>query len=316
MNVAHLHILLNHFPTIGTVIGIGLFLVALVGKNDDLKRASFGVFFVMALLALPAYLSGKAAEATIEDFPGVSAALIETHEDAALLAFMFMEVTGVVAWLGLWQFRRISRLARWNVPAVLLLSIVTLGLMTRAATMGGEIRHPEIRAGQETTATEGAAGSERGWLTSASLASFVNDRTWVWPASETLHFLGLGLLFGVVLFVNLRMLGMTKSVSFAALHRLLPWGILGFGINAITGMLFFLAAPGQYTQNAAFYWKVGLMLLAGINVLYLTVFDEAWAVGPDDDAPLTAKMVAASAIFLWVGVIYCGRMLPFIGNAF
>ncbi len=97
---------------------------------------------------------------------------------------------------------------------------------------------------------------------------------------------------------------------------MLPLGILGFAINSMTGMLFFIATPGQYTQNVAFFWKIVLVMLAGVNLLYLTMFDEPWALGPGDDAPLTSKVIAASAIFLWIGVIYCGRMLPFIGNSF
>jgi uncharacterized membrane protein len=308
MNLAHLHLLLNHIPTIGTVIGLGLLLVALAGKNDDLKRVSLGMFFVIALLSLPVYMTGNAAEAVIKGRPGVSEALMETHRDSALPALVFMEITGLAAWLALWQFRRLSRPARWTLPAVLLLSIVTLGLMAIAADIGGEIRHPEIGSGEETVGS--------GWIKSASIASFVVGRPWVWPASETLHFIGLALLLGIVLLVNLRMLGIAKSVSFEVLHRLLPLGVLGFGINAITGMLFFIAAPEQYTKNVAFYWKIVLMMLAGVNILYLTVFDEPWALGPGDEAPLTAKVVAASAIFLWVGVMYCGRMLPFIGNSF
>jgi len=59
----------------------------------------------------------------------------------------------------------------------------------------------------------------------------------------------------VVLAVDLRMLGFMKSVSFATLHRLLPWGILGFGINVLTGMLFFVGAPEQYTTNTSFQWR-------------------------------------------------------------
>ena len=190
--------------------------------------------------------------------------------------------------------------------ALELLSVVTLVLMARAADIGGDIRHPEIASG--------TVGSE--WIKSASIASFVLGRPWVWPASETLHFIGLALLLGVVLVVNLRMLGIGKNLPFAALHRMLPLGILGFGINSMTGMLFFIATPGQYTQNVAFFWKIVLVMLAGVNLLYLTMFDEPWALGPGDDAPLTSKVIAASAIFLWVGVIYCGRMLPFIGNSF
>ena len=63
-------------------------------------------------------------------------------------------------------------------------------------------------------------------------------------------------------------------------------------------------------------WKMVLMLLAGINTLYFTIFDEPWTIGKDEDAPFTAKLVAATALILVVGVLYCGRMLPFIGNAF
>jgi uncharacterized membrane protein len=315
MNLAHLHLLLNHFPIVGTVIGLGLFLLSLVRKNDDLKRASLGVFCLIALLAIPVYQSGRAAEDIVEDSPGVSEVLIETHQDAALLAMVFMEITGAFAWLGLWQFRRMSRAGRWNSPAVLLFSVITVALMANAATLGGEIRHEEIRASQEVAATEAAATAEPALLTAAAVASFVNENPWVWSTAETVHFIGLCFLFGAVSLVNLRMLGMMKNVSFVPLH-LLPLGLVGFAVNVFTGMLFFIATPGQYTENVAFYWKMVFMLIGGINILYLMMFDEAWAVGPGDDAPVTAKVVAGSTIFMWTGVIYFGRMLPFLGNSF
>ena len=139
---------------------------------------------------------------------------------------------------------------------------------------------------------------------------------WGWPASETVHFIGLSLLFGVVLLVDLRILGVLKGVSFASLHRLLPLAALGFGVNVVTGMLFFVGIPGQYIHNVSFYWKMVLVMLAGVNALYFTVLEEPWVLGPKEDAPLTAKIAAASAMVLWVGVLYCGSMLPFLGNAF
>jgi hypothetical protein len=74
---------------------------------------------------------------------------------------------------------------------------------------------------------------------------------WVWPASETLHFIGLALLVGIVGTIDLRMLGMAKNMPFRPLHRLLPWAIAGFGINLITGILFFAGDPFQYIHNLA-----------------------------------------------------------------
>ena len=308
MDFPHLHLLLNHFPTVGMIIGGGLFLLSLIGKSDDLKRASLIILLAIALIAIPTYMSGNGAQDAIKALPGVSKSLMETHEGAALEAMLFMEVTGALAWLGLWQLRRLSHIPRWNLACILVLTLVTFGLMARAANIGGEIRHAEIRAGQETVTPEGDLARRVGMV--------VTDKQWMWPTCETMHFIGLSLLLGVVLLVDLRVLGVIKGVSFASLHRLLPWAAFGFGVNVITGMLFFVGIPGQYIHNKAFYYKIALVMLAGANALYFTLLEEPWALGRGEDAPLTAKIAAASAMVLWVGVMYYGSMLPFLGNSF
>ena len=308
MDLTHIHLLLNHFPTIGSIIGGGLFVLALVTDSDELKRASLVVLLGIALISLPTYMSGSGAQERLKTDPGVSQSLVETHEGAAFEAIGFMELTGAFAWLGLWQIRRLARIPKWNLALILVLTLVTLGLMTRAANIGGEIRHAEIRAGDGSVTPEGALARRVG--------TFVTETPWMWPTCETLHFIGLTLLLGVVLLVDLRVLGVLKGVSFPSLHRLLPWAAFGFGVNVITGMLFFVGMPVQYTGNPAFYWKVALVMLAGLNAVYFTVLEEPWELGPGDDAPLTAKIAAASAMILWVGVMYFGSMLPFLGNAF
>ena len=156
------------------------------------------------------------------------------------------------------------------------------------------------------------------WLATTQLSHFVTDKFWVWPACETLHFIGLSLLIGVIGAMDLRMLGVAKRVPFGPLYRLLPWGIAGFVINLITGILFYIGAPFQYVHNIAFQFKMLFILLAGANVLifYLTVSQRVEALVPGDDAPLEAKIIAGASLFLWIGVLYWGRMLPFIGEAF
>jgi len=316
LNLAHVHLLLNHFPTIGFGIAFALFLIGLIGNNEDLKRTSLVVFFLIAALAIPTYLSGSAALETLcparECPPGVSMATVRAHEDAALWGFAFIELTGFIAWLGIWQFRLISRTPTWNVVAVLVCSILAFVVIARAANIGGGIRHPEIENPSEQAAA--AAGTDQGFA--RSLGLYVTGHTWVWPSSETLHFVGLSILFTVVLLVDLRILGVAKSLSFTALYQLLPLGMLGFGLNLVTGMVFFVAAPEQYTKNPVFYWKILFVVMGALNVLYFMLIEEPWTVGSGDDAPLTAKVMAASAIFLWIGVLFFGHMLPFLGNAF
>jgi hypothetical protein len=146
---------------------------------------------------------------------------------------------------------------------------------------------------------------------------YMVNSPWAWPAAETVHFLGLSLSFGVLLAVNLRILGVMRRVPFADVHRLLPWGMLGFGANLITGMLFFIGQPRQYIDSAPFYWKVVFLMIAGSNFLYLTVFKKAWTADADGwDASLADKAMAVSSLFAWLAVLYGGRMLPFIGHAF
>jgi hypothetical protein len=315
LTLPHLHLLLNHVPTVGTAIAIALLVLTLARKHDAIRRVSLELFCMVALVTLPAYLSGVGTQLRLEQqLPEVSVSLMQRHHDAAVGASFLMLLTGGFAWLGLWQFRRISRQTPFNVGAVLLLSMLTLVAMARTATMGGEIRHPEILL-EAAAAGEAVEAAPGGLLTAGSIAALVNERVWLWPAMETLHFIGLWLLFGVIVLVNVRMLGMLTHTSYAALHRLLPWAALGLGINIVTGMMFVIANPGQYASGT-FYWKIGLLVLAGVNLIYLTVFDGPWEVRAGDRAPLRVKAMSASAIVLWIGVMYFGRMLPFLGDAF
>src|SRR5882672_1882448 len=128
VNFVHLHLLLNHVPTVGTIIALGLLLLAFAKKSGELQRASLALFFAIALVSLPTFMTGYSAQKAIKGRPGVSASQIEHHQSAALLALIFMEATGVVAWFGLWQARKPSSPRSWNAPVVLLLSAVTVAL--------------------------------------------------------------------------------------------------------------------------------------------------------------------------------------------
>ncbi len=156
------------------------------------------------------------------------------------------------------------------------------------------------------------------WLEATQLAWFINHTDWVWAICETLHFIGMALLIGCVGILDLRMLGVGKRLPVGPLHRLIPYGIAGFVLNVVTGAVFFIAIPHQYITNVAFIAKMALILIAGINVLvfYGTVYRSAEALGPGDDAPFKAKVAALVSITAWFGVMYFGRMLPFIGDAF
>ena len=113
----------------------------------------------MALITIPTYVTGNAAQIHLQDRGEVSdgttegmvtLSLIETHEGAAFLALAFMEVTGALAWLALWRFRRTPNVSPGMTVCFSSLSLATLGLMAQAANVGGDINHPEIRGDSRT----------------------------------------------------------------------------------------------------------------------------------------------------------------------
>src|SRR5690606_6335904 len=140
----HWHIVLNHFPSIGTLIALALFLAAAYWRSEDLRRASLVLFVVMALLAIPTFITGHASKVLIGCSPGVSAAAIAAHEDAALWAFCLVGLTGALSWFALWQYRRYSRPAGWTLWGVLLFAVLAMLAITRAGRLGGHVNHPEI----------------------------------------------------------------------------------------------------------------------------------------------------------------------------
>ena len=312
-DLAHLHLLLNHVPTIGTVVGLGLLLLSFVRRNVHLKKVSFEVIFLVALATLPAYISGNAAAEALAADQTISTSAIARHNDAALGSFVLVQFAGFFAWLALWRMRRMGRMTAGVTYTVLSLTVLSISAASHTANLGGEIRHPEIVGGQY----DGLLGkSGQALVSAAGIREYALHHPYVWPACETLHFLGMSLMFGVLMVTNLRLLGWLRGMSFESVHRLLPFGLMGFAVNFGTGMFFFVAASEQYTQNVSFHWKMLMMLLAGVNYLVLTVYDETWTLPATDDAPLLGKVLGASALVLTIGVMYFGRMLPFIGDAF
>ncbi|MEO7963969.1 MAG: DUF2231 domain-containing protein [Gemmatimonadaceae bacterium] len=158
-SIAHLHLLLNHLPIIVTGLGLLLLGVALLKRRDDLARMALVFFVGGALSALPTYLTGEPAEETVEDLPGVTKALIERHEDAALVAAIIVGALGAYALWALWRYRRPSALPAWVVRVALVAALVGSGAMAWTGLLGGEVRHTEVRSDFVLPAHDGDSGA-------------------------------------------------------------------------------------------------------------------------------------------------------------
>lgn len=152
------------------------------------------------------------------------------------------------------------------------------------------------------------------WMENTAVARFILESMWMFPALETLHFLGLILLIGSIYVVDLRFLGVAKDVSLQAVLRYIPIAAVGFGINLVTGSLFLFADPFRYFYNLAFQIKMAAVLLAGLNVLWFKYAIEADLVSDNQLAEpgATARLIAVLSMVLWATVIICGRMIPYV----
>ncbi len=145
VNVAHLHLVLNHFPIIGVILVLPWLAFALLLKNISILRASLITLVAISLITIPVYLSGEGAEDIVEKLPGVSETYIESHEEMAVFALSLTLATGFIAFITLVLSIKGSEKNRTFGFITLVLSLITAGVLVLTANYGGKIRHTEIR---------------------------------------------------------------------------------------------------------------------------------------------------------------------------
>lgn len=154
------------------------------------------------------------------------------------------------------------------------------------------------------------------WMETTWINSLALDYAWTWPILETLHFIGMSLLIGSILVMDLRLLGVQRVIPTVTVHQLLPMAFIGFGINLLTGIVFAFGDPHRYFVNISFQIKMVLILLAGLNaLLYALKVAPSVSHGPQSgETPPLAKAVGGASLVLWIGVICFGRLIPYLGT--
>jgi Family of unknown function (DUF6644) len=149
------------------------------------------------------------------------------------------------------------------------------------------------------------------WLHDSWLGEYARHTFWVFTTGLVIHFIGLCLLLGAMLVVDLRLLDLLKGVAIRAVTALLPLAIVGFCLNLLTGFVFFCFDPFGYWQNPAFRTKMVLVLIAGLNALFVhvTAREVLASKDPDQRTGALLKLNAAGSLLIWFSVILFGRMI-------
>ena len=154
------------------------------------------------------------------------------------------------------------------------------------------------------------------WLQSTWINGVVMGYAWSWPSLETVHFIALCFLIGALLIMDLRLIGFQSVIPLRAVHRLMPVAIVAFTFSLLSGIGFLFGDPNLYFINPAFWIKMGLVALAGLNFLvyYFKVEPALVALGPSEPTPPLAKTVGVASLVFWFGVLTFGRLLPYLGT--
>lgn len=150
------------------------------------------------------------------------------------------------------------------------------------------------------------------WLRTSALGEAMRNSAGLFPTCESLHFVGLSLLLGAMLVVDLRILGAFREATYQSVLKLVPLAVIGFAVNLVTGVCLIAANPSLYFTNPAFQLKLVLIGIAGANALWFTLAEQRMiaALPRDAAAPPMARVLAAASLTIWIMVLGLGRMLP------
>jgi hypothetical protein len=157
------------------------------------------------------------------------------------------------------------------------------------------------------------AAGPLGALETSALGEAMRQWLWLYPAVETVHIVGIGLLFGSIAVLDLRLLGVSRSIPVRRLAaHVLPWTAASFLLIVPSGLMMFTAHASEFVQSGVFVLKMLLIVAAGLNaaLFHTTVFrrGDAWDTGA---TPAAARGFAVASLLLWIAVIACGRLLAY-----
>jgi hypothetical protein len=150
------------------------------------------------------------------------------------------------------------------------------------------------------------------WMEVSAVGHFMRESMWAWSMAEVAHFIGLLLLLGSLLVIDLRLLRVLPDLSLQAALRFLPLTLIGFAINFTTGVLFFFGDPTHYYSNIAFRVKMLFVVLAGLNAVWFKIASADEMATGRSEAGGQLKAIGALSLILWIGVIFMGRFIPYV----
>lgn len=146
MDQAHIHLLITHLPIFGSILGAIVLSYGIWTKSNSTLGAAYIVLIISSIGAGIAYLTGEAAEETVENIAEISKNSIDQHEDFAVIALVALIILGITALIGLFFPFKNAVLSKKIATVVLFIALISFGLVAWTGYLGGQIRHTELNS--------------------------------------------------------------------------------------------------------------------------------------------------------------------------
>lgn len=161
MNAAHYHLLINHVPILATFFSIAILLWGIAAKSEAIKKVALVGFVVAGVFAIAAFQTGESAEDIVEDLPGVTHEMIESHEESADTAWWLTILLGVGGLAGLFMTSKSTKGINKYLWILLAYSLVAAASLGYTAYEGGQIRHTELRESSSAATSQVQSGDQQ-----------------------------------------------------------------------------------------------------------------------------------------------------------
>ena len=163
MNDAHLHLVVNHFPIIGSILGLGVLIAGMFLKNNSVKNTGFFLLIIAAIFAFASMATGDGAEEMVEDMPSIGKQIIHEHEELAEKFALVIYATGIFSVFSLFTSYKKNKFEKIGPYITVIFALIAALLATYVGNSGGEIRHTEIRENNTTSDSKNGNNNHSGY---------------------------------------------------------------------------------------------------------------------------------------------------------
>ena len=152
------------------------------------------------------------------------------------------------------------------------------------------------------------------WMESTAYSEWIVAGLVGWPLMLSMHAVGLAIVVGIVLVLNLRMLGLFRPIPYVAISDLMTYAWIGIALNIFSGFSLFMAQATFYVTNLPFLTKISFVILGIANVYYTqkVLRREAAVWDTSDAVPQISVVLAGTSLIFWVLAVVGGRLIAYL----